>query len=106
MLRSAVIPYARPTRKTVSANAALARSFGACMLSPFPLGGLRQTIRRGPLTAPEHGDGRQGDLACVNRVPRDQAVEFVLDARGGGVRLPSDHDGVGAHARQVDLLPP
>jgi len=38
--------------------------------------------------------------------PRDQAVELVVDARDGGGVLPSDHDAVAAHARQVDLLPP
>ena len=43
----------------------------------------------GPLAAGEHGDGRQGDLACVNRIRRDQAVELLLDARDGGdVRRP------------------
>jgi hypothetical protein len=42
----------------------------------------------GPLAAREHGDGRQGNLACVNRIPRDQAVELVLDARDGGGVLP------------------
>jgi hypothetical protein len=42
----------------------------------------------------------------VDRIPRDQAVELRLDAPDRGGVLPSDHDGVGAHARQVDLIPP
>ena len=55
--------------------------------------------------AGEHGHGRQGDLPSVDRVRRDQAVELVLDARERGGVLPSDHDAVGAHARQVDVPP-
>src|SRR5579863_2956016 len=63
-------------------------------------------LRRSPAPAGEHGDGRQGDLAIVNRVPRDQAVVLGLDARDGGGVLPPDHDAIRAHARQVDLGPP
>ena len=49
--------------------------------------GLSLFRTAGSLAAPEHGDGRQGDLACVNRIPRVSGLarkpEVLAGARSG-----------------------